>query len=443
MIRRSFNADWSAGPGLTAFASITGASSADRPTVTLPYDVIRDLPRSPDSVDGAHTGYFPGGFFEYAKTFDVPEEYRQKTRHVRVRGRLPRRRRLHQRRLRGAAPERLHRTSTSRPTRSCATARRTRSGSKPARTGHAAGTPARASIATRSSSSPTRSTSRSTACAITTPDVDAERAVVAIATTVENETRATRTVRVATRILDADGALVAAGSAPLTLLPGATRGRARAALRALARAVERGCAEPLHRRARRSPTASRTLDEETDHVRHPHAAARPAARTAHQRRDGEPARRLHPPRQRAARSRRHRARRGAPHRDPQGRRLQRHPQRAQPDQQGRPRRVRPRSACSSWTRRSTCGRRPSRRSTTRWRFPEWWERDVEAMVAKDFNHPSVVMYSIGNEIFETGRPIGSAWGRKLAEKVRVARRHALRHQRHQPPARPSPTGSAS
>lgn len=51
-------------------------------------------------------------------------------------------------------------------------------------------------------------------------------------------------------------------------------------------------------------------------------------------------------------------------------------------------------------------------------FPEWWERDVEAMVAKDYNHPSVIMYSIGNEIPETGSPSGAAWGRKLAEKVR-------------------------
>jgi beta-galactosidase len=51
-------------------------------------------------------------------------------------------------------------------------------------------------------------------------------------------------------------------------------------------------------------------------------------------------------------------------------------------------------------------------------FPEWWERDVEALVAKDFNHPSVIFYSIGNEIPETGTPIGSRWGRKLAEKVR-------------------------
>ena len=52
-------------------------------------------------------------------------------------------------------------------------------------------------------------------------------------------------------------------------------------------------------------------------------------------------------------------------------------------------------------------------------FPEWWERDVEALVAKDYNHPSVIFYSIGNEIPETGSPAGAVWGRKLAEKVRA------------------------
>ena len=51
-------------------------------------------------------------------------------------------------------------------------------------------------------------------------------------------------------------------------------------------------------------------------------------------------------------------------------------------------------------------------------FPEWWERDVESMVAKDFNHPSVILYSIGNEIPETGRRLGRGWGRALAEKFR-------------------------
>lgn len=51
-------------------------------------------------------------------------------------------------------------------------------------------------------------------------------------------------------------------------------------------------------------------------------------------------------------------------------------------------------------------------------FPTWWEKDIEAMVNKDFNHPSVIMYSIGNEIPETGSAHGAAWGRKLAEKIR-------------------------
>lgn len=51
-------------------------------------------------------------------------------------------------------------------------------------------------------------------------------------------------------------------------------------------------------------------------------------------------------------------------------------------------------------------------------FPTWWEKDIEAMVNKDFNHPSVIMYSIGNEIPETGSVHGAAWGRKLAEKIR-------------------------
>ncbi|SOD98150.1 glycoside hydrolase family 2 TIM barrel-domain containing protein [Blastococcus haudaquaticus] len=51
-------------------------------------------------------------------------------------------------------------------------------------------------------------------------------------------------------------------------------------------------------------------------------------------------------------------------------------------------------------------------------FPEWWEREVEAMVAKDVNHPSVVFYSIGNEIPEVAKPHGAVWSRRLAEKVR-------------------------
>lgn len=53
------------------------------------------------------------------------------------------------------------------------------------------------------------------------------------------------------------------------------------------------------------------------------------------------------------------------------------------------------------------------------RFADWWERDIESMVAQDFNHPSVIFYSIGNEIPETGSPLGSQLGRRIAEKVRA------------------------
>ena len=64
-------------------------------------------------------------------------------------------------------------------------------------------------------------------------------------------------------------------------------------------------------------------------------------------------------------------------------------------------------------------------------FPEWWERDVEAMVAKDINHPSVIFYSIGNEIPETGSPIGVDLGPQARREGALPRRHPLRDQRHQ------------
>jgi beta-galactosidase len=52
-------------------------------------------------------------------------------------------------------------------------------------------------------------------------------------------------------------------------------------------------------------------------------------------------------------------------------------------------------------------------------FPQWWDQDLESMVRKDRNHPSVIMYSIGNEISEVGTPHGARWARRLAEFVRA------------------------
>jgi beta-galactosidase len=53
------------------------------------------------------------------------------------------------------------------------------------------------------------------------------------------------------------------------------------------------------------------------------------------------------------------------------------------------------------------------------RHDDWWEADVEAMVRKDVNHPSVVMYSIGNEIPDGSTPDGIHRARAQAEKVRA------------------------
>lgn len=41
-------------------------------------------------------------------------------------------------------------------------------------------------------------------------------------------------------------------------------------------------------------------------------------------------------------------------------------------------------------------------------FDAEWQKDVASMVSKDYNHPSVVMYCVGNEITDTGLPFGGA-----------------------------------
>lgn len=51
-------------------------------------------------------------------------------------------------------------------------------------------------------------------------------------------------------------------------------------------------------------------------------------------------------------------------------------------------------------------------------FDEWWERDLESMVLRDRNHPSVIIWSIGNEIQERADSSGLEIARKLRNKIR-------------------------
>lgn len=51
-------------------------------------------------------------------------------------------------------------------------------------------------------------------------------------------------------------------------------------------------------------------------------------------------------------------------------------------------------------------------------FPTHWPKLVKSIVQKDFNHPSVIFYSIGNEIHETGNAHGAKIGRRLARTLK-------------------------
>lgn len=53
-------------------------------------------------------------------------------------------------------------------------------------------------------------------------------------------------------------------------------------------------------------------------------------------------------------------------------------------------------------------------------FEANWERDLTNLILRDYNHPCVVFYGVGNEIQELDTPDGKDWARRLCQKV-----HAL------------------
>lgn len=52
-------------------------------------------------------------------------------------------------------------------------------------------------------------------------------------------------------------------------------------------------------------------------------------------------------------------------------------------------------------------------------FNQWWQKDLKAMIYRDRNHPSVIMWSIGNEIYEAPDLLGQELAEKLAKETKA------------------------
>ena len=62
--------------------------------------------------------------------------------------------------------------------------------------------------------------------------------------------------------------------------------------------------------------------------------------------------------------------------------------------------------------------RPKKDNDYSLHFDQWWRKDIASMVEKNYNHPSVILYSLGNEIPEIGTPQGAALGREMVRLVK-------------------------
>lgn len=426
MIRLPFHQGWTVAPKLAAFES-REAATAPVP-VAIPHDALRDLPRGADNDGGVHTGYIPGGVFVYARSFEVPAAWEHKSVTIEFEGVY-----------RDAVVYVNGDFAAHQPDGYAAFAvavdaflrfGRTNTITVEARahrdsrwyTGAGIYRPVHLVVA-----DPVHLSLDGTT--VTTPDIDAERAVVEVATRVENLTRHTRTLRLRWEMVDPRGGTVAATHAPVTVLPGAS---------AVARArliVERpalwGPDDPALHEVRvtlADEAAGKAAGEEVEGGGA--VLDEDAVRFGIRRLQLDPQHGLRingvVVDLRGACVHHDNGALGAiTHPDAEDRRVRllkdagfnairsaHNPaSRALLDACDRHGMLVMDELSDVWTRAKTG-------FDASVGFDGRWSASVAALVAKDRNRPSVILYSIGNEILELATPHGATWSRRIAEEFR-------------------------
>ncbi|MFB4296690.1 glycoside hydrolase family 2 TIM barrel-domain containing protein [Actinomadura sp. NTSP31] len=418
MIRTTFNDGWQVRAGVNPFAELMGPAVPFRP-VTVPHDAMIEQDRTaPDGAQAMEAGaraYFPGGVFEYRKIFFVPPEHRGKRillefegvyrdATVHVNGNYAGQRPYGYSRFR-IDTDRFLRFGQDNEVR--VEARVHQDSRWYTGAGIYRDTWMLVGEVVRIAPDGLR---------VTTPDIDEDRAVVEVAATIDNDSIEIRTLDLAAEIRDAAGDVVATDTAKVTVLPGepATGRRRLYVLGPSLWSPESPSLYSCHvtlteqgtvvdaetvvfgiRSLQLDPRSGLRVNGETVKLRGAcvHHDNGPLGAATHAR----------------AEQRRVEILKDAGF---NALRMAHHPMsRAMLEACDRSGMLVMDEAFDVWT---------SAKSGFDYSlaFPEWWERDLEAMVAKDVNHPSVICYSIGNEIPETGSPSGAALGRRLAEKVR-------------------------
>ncbi|WP_082178396.1 glycoside hydrolase family 2 TIM barrel-domain containing protein [Arthrobacter sp. ZBG10] len=414
MTTTSFNTDWTVRPKVSPYAQLQAPQDAGTP-VTLPHDAMITLPRSEGAVSGGRGAYFPGGVFEYSKAFDIPADFIDRKVSVEFEG--------------------VYRDAMIYVNGVFA-------GQRP--NGYSGfvinldpylryGAPNIIRVDARAHDDSRWYTGagiyRDTrlivtslihiehgGLQITTPDVDAERAVVAAGTRVRNDSLRTRTVTVVTRIHGPDGVQVAEGSSPATIRAGESvlvRQRLYVPSPSLwnvdSPALYSAAVTVIEGTEVQDETAStfgiRVLRLDPQHGLRINGESVKLRGACIHHDNGILG---------AATIRRAEERRIQLLKDAGFNAIRSSHNPLSPAML---------DACDRYgmlVMDETFDMWAEGKSSFDYSlsFPEWWERDVEALVAKNFNHPSVIFYSIGNEILETGDPLGSNLGRQIAEKVR-------------------------